>query len=250
MATGLSVIILTLNEADMLPRSLPAALAVADELLVVDSGSTDGTQDLAKALGAHTVLEHPLGLWSEQRNWAMDQAIHPWVLFIDADEVLEESLQASILDWKKSDHAEDAFFGLRRVHYFMGQRMRFCGLQSDVVVRLFHRSKRYTPRQVHERLDVKKPTPLPGTLSHFTFKNAKHWEAKQRMYAARSAADHDSKTGRITLHHTVLKPAFRFIKHYLLRAGFLDGKAGLIYSMSMAKGVYWRYQELKKLRNK
>lgn len=249
MATGLSVIILTLNEADVLPRSLPAALAVADELLVVDSGSTDGTPALAKSLGAHNVLERSMGLWSEQRNWAMDQAQHPWVLFIDADEVLDPSLQAAVQRWKASDHSQDAYFGLRRVHYFMGKRMRFSGLQSDIVVRLFHRSQRYAPRQVHERLDVKKPTPLPGTLLHYTYKNANHWAAKQRSYAARSAADHDAKTGKITPYHTLLKPAYRFLKHYILRGGILDGKAGLAYSTSMAQGVRWRYQELKKLRN-
>lgn len=249
MPTKISVIILTFNEVDILPRSLPSALTVADELIVVDSGSTDGTQSLAQQLGAHKVLEHPMGLWSDQRNWAMDQASNHWVLFIDADEVLDASLQETILKWKHIEHHETSYFGLKRIHYFMGRQMRFSGLQSDVVVRLFHRSQRYTPRQVHERLDVKKPKPLTGTLAHYTYKSQAHWDAKQRLYAKRSATDYANNTGDINLFHTLIKPTFRFIKHFLLRGGILDGKAGFAYSRSMAQGVLWRYQELKKLRN-
>ncbi len=248
MPTSITTIILTYNEAERLPQCLEAALTVGDEVLVVDSGSNDGTQVIAKEFGA-TVLERPMKNWAEQRNWAMDKAIHPWVLFIDADEVIDETLKASLLNWKHHSHEDiAAFWGLKRVHYFKGKRMRFSGLQSDVVIRLFHRSQRYAQREVHEKIDVLKPKPLSGILHHHTYLNAQHWEDKQRSYAAKSALDKNHSTGNLSFFHWVLKPSFRFIKHYLLRGGVLDGRAGWSYSISMAKGVYWRYVEMQKLR--
>jgi glycosyltransferase involved in cell wall biosynthesis len=249
MLTSLSVIILTYNEAERLPQCVEAVRSVGDEILIVDSGSMDGTARLAKELGTN-VLERPMKNWAEQRNWAMDQAKYSWVLFIDADEVLDQGLQNSILAWKEQSHEDTkGYWGLKRVHYFQGKRMRFSGLQSDVVVRLFHRSQRYANREVHEKLDLHKPQPLPGTLHHHTYLNQERWENKQRSYATKSAIDKNQSTGALTPFHFVAKPAFRFIKHYLLRGGILDGAAGWNYSISMAQGVYWRYVAMKKLRN-
>lgn len=249
MPTPLSVIILTYNEAERLPLCVEAVRPVGDEILIVDSGSTDGTVRLANELGTK-VLERPMKNWAEQRNWAMDQAKCLWVLFIDADEVLDEALQNSILGWKEQSHENTkGYWGLKRAHYFQGKRMRFSGLQSDVVVRLFHRSQRFADRAVHEKLDLQKPKPLPGILHHHTYLNHERWENKQRSYAAKSALDKDRSTGALTPFHFIIKPAFRFVKHYLLRGGILDGRAGWNYSISMAQGVYWRYVEMKKLRN-
>jgi len=249
MPTQLSVIILTYNEAERLPQCVEAVRPVGDEILIVDSGSTDGTVALAKEMGTN-VLEHPMKNWAAQRNWAMDQATHSWVLFIDADEVLDPMLQKTILAWKEQSHEDkNGYWGLKRVHYFQGKRMRFSGLQSDVVVRLFHRSQRYANREVHEKLDLQKPQPLHGILHHHTYLNHERWENKQRSYAAKSARDKNQTTGALTPYHFIIKPAFRFVKHYLLRGGILDGEAGWNYSISMALGVYWRYAEMKKLRN-
>ena len=249
MPTSLSVIILTYNEAERLPQCVEAVRSVGDEILIVDSGSMDGTARLAKELGTN-VLERPMKNWADQRNWAMDQAKYSWVLFIDADEVLDQALQNSILAWKEQSHEDTkGYWGLKRVHYFQGKRMRFSGLQSDVVVRLFHRSQRYANREVHEKLDLHKPQPLPGILHHHTYLNQERWENKQRSYATKSAIDKNQSTGALTPFHFVAKPAFRFIKHYLLRGGILDGAAGWNYSISMAQGVYWRYVAMKKLRN-
>ena len=130
----------------------------------------------------------------------------------------------------------------------MGRAMRFSGLQSDVVVRLFHHTRRYNDCAVHEKIDVPKPKPLPGILEHYSYKDWEKWADKQRGYAKRSAKDYQDKTGSIGLYHTAAKPAFRFFKHFVLRLGFLDGRAGFWYSISMAQGVFWRYVELKKLR--
>jgi len=249
MSTKLSIIILTYNEADVLARTMQAAAQVADELVIVDSHSSDDTLNVAEKNGATKIEVRIFVNWADQRNWAMEQSKYPWVLFIDADEVLNEQLIQAILHWKKNLHTdEEDYWGLRRSHFFMGRAMRFSGLQSDVVVRLFHHTRRYNDCEVHEKINVPKPKPLPGVLEHYTYKNWEEWASKQRAYAKRSAKDHQDKTGRIGLYHTAAKPAFRFFKHFVLRLGFLDGRAGFWYSISMAQGVFWRYVELKKLR--
>ena len=250
MSTPLSIIILTYNEADVLAATMQAAAPVANELMVVDSFSEDNTVSIAKAHGATRIESRAFKNWADQRNWAMEQSLHPWVLFIDADEVLDEQLISSLHQWKSETHTDiDNYWGLRRTHFFMNHAMRFSGLQSDVVVRLFHHTRRYSDCEVHEKINVPKPHPLPGRLQHYSYKNWEQWNTKQRTYAYRSAKDHQAKTGTIGLFHTAVKPAFRFFKHFVLRLGFLDGRAGFWYSISMAQGVYWRYVELKKLRH-
>ena len=249
MVSPLSIVILTFNEADVLANTLRAASYVADELLIVDSFSQDNTLAIAQANGATRIETRAFKNWADQRNWAMEQIQYPWVLFIDADEVLDSRLIESLLQWKNETHAkEEEYWGLRRTHFFMGRAMQYSGLQSDVVVRLFHHKRRYSDCEVHEKIDVPKPLPLPGKLNHYTFKNWEDWNNKQRAYAQRSAKDYQTKTGAIGPFHTMIKPAFRFFKHFILRLGFLDGRAGFWYSISMAKGVFWRYVELKKLR--
>jgi len=249
MSTPLSIIILTYNEADVLAPTMQAAASIADELMVVDSFSQDNTVCIAKEHGATRIEKRTFKNWADQRNWAMEQSQHPWVLFIDADEVLDKQLISSLHQWKSVIHTDkEKYWGLRRIHFFMNHAMRFSGLQSDVVVRLFHHTRRYSDCEVHEKINVPKPHPLQGILQHYTYKNWEEWNRKQRIYASRSALDHQAKTGTVGLFHFAIKPAFRFFKHFVLRLGFLDGHAGFWYSISMAQGVYWRYVELKKLR--
>ncbi|MCO4775620.1 MAG: glycosyltransferase family 2 protein, partial [Flavobacteriales bacterium] len=194
MSTKLSIIILTYNEADVLARTMQAAAQVADELVIVDSHSTDNTLNVAKKNGATKIEVRDFENWADQRNWAMEQSTYPWVLFIDADEVMDERLIQALLQWKSDLHTDKAaFWGLRRSHFFMGRAMRFSGLQSDVVVRLFHHTRRYNDCAVHEKIDVPKPKPLPGILEHYTYKDWEKWADKQRGYAKRSAKDYQDK---------------------------------------------------------
>ena len=249
MSTQLSIIILTYNEADVLAPTMQAVTSLADELMVVDSFSEDNTVSIAKEHGVTRIETRTFKNWADQRNWAMEQSQHSWVLFIDADEVLDKQLISSLHQWKSETHTDkENYWGLRRTHFFMNHSMRFSGLQSYVVVRLFHRTRRYSDCEVHEKINVPKPHPLQGIMQHYTYKNWEEWNKKQRTYASRSAVDHQAKTGTIGLFHFAVKPAFRFFKHFVLRLGFLDGRAGFWYSISMAQGVYWRYVELKKLR--
>ena len=247
MPSEFTAVVLTQNEEDILGRTLSALQDVASELLVVDSGSNDGTVALAKTFGAR-VLERPMTHWADQRNWAFEQARHPWILVVDADEVANGALVEALKRWKEQTHAQGSRWRIRRKHHFMGQKMRFSGLQSDAPIRLVSAGERYEPRAVHEKLEGRASGVLSGHLEHYTFKSWPLWQEKLRGYARRSAADHAATTPRVTVWHWHLKPAFRFVKHFLLRGGFLDGKAGFWYSYSMWCAVRWRYEELKKMR--
>ena len=202
MSTSHSIIIRTYNEADGLAPTVQAVTSLADELMVVDSFSEDNTVSIAKEHGATRIETRTFKNWADQRNWAMEQSQHSWVLFIDADEVLDKQLIWSLHQWKSETHTDkENYWGLRRTHFFMNHAMRFSGLQSDVVVRLFHRTRRYSDCEVHEKINVPKPHPLQGIMQHYTYKNWEEWNKKQRTYASRSAVDHQAKTGTIGLFH-------------------------------------------------
>ena len=129
MVSQLSIVILTYNEADVLANTLQAAASVADELMIVDSFSQDNTLAVAKANGATRIETRAFKNWADQRNWAMEQIQYPWVLFIDADEVLDSSLIESLRQWKDETHLkEEEYWGLRRTHFFMGRAMQYSGL--------------------------------------------------------------------------------------------------------------------------
>ena len=126
MVSPRSIVILTFNEADVLANTLRAASSVADELLIVDSFSQDNTLAIARANGATRIETRAFKNWADQRNWAMEQIQYPWVLFIDADEVLDSRLIESLLQWKNETHAkEEEYWGLRRTHFFMGRAMQY-----------------------------------------------------------------------------------------------------------------------------
>lgn len=248
MPSEFSAVVLTLNEEAVLGPTLSALQPVASELIVVDSGSTDRTKEIALAHGAR-VLERTMDHWANQRNWAFEHASFPWVLVVDADEVANAELVAALHTWKDGEHPKDGRWRIRRKHHFMGRTMRFSGLQTDAPIRLVGAHERYEARAVHEKLEGSTVGTLSGHLNHYTYKSWPEWREKLRGYARRSAADHAKKTPRITAWHWHIKPAFRFVKHYLLRGGILDGKAGFWYSYSMWCAVRWRYEELKRMRH-
>lgn len=245
MAVKLSVVYLSYNEEDIVASSLDSVANLADEIIFVDSGSTDSTPEIAKRFGARW-YDRPLVNWGEQRNWALQQCSYPWILVLDCDEVLCPELQTALSRFKNSDPALKPH-SFRRIHEFMGRTMRFSGLGNDWVVRLLPRGTEFEQLFVHEK--VNEPSiKLDGALQHFTYKSEAHWAAKMRSYAVRQAKDYDKRTGTVTAYHKLLKPSFRFFKHFILKGGIFDGRQGWHYSCWMYKAVKWRYNELEKLR--
>ncbi len=244
----LTAIIPTGNEEHNIEAVL-RSVSFADEILVVDSFSTDKTVELAKPL-ATNIIQREYGNSASQKNWAIPQAKHEWILLVDADERVTPELQKEIKNILKTETEKDAFWIYRQNH-FMGQKLNYSGWQGDKVIRLFRRDKcKYEKKHVHAEILVDGKTGfLKNKLEHFTYKNLQHFLNKSDRYSTWSAKDRLKKTDKVTAFHLFWKPVFGFFKNYVLRLGFLDGKVGLIIAMDYANYLYiralkmWRIQE-------
>ncbi|MEJ6760222.1 MAG: glycosyltransferase family 2 protein, partial [Flavobacteriales bacterium] len=152
MPTKLSILYLSYNEADIIAKSLASVEAVADEIILIDSGSTDSTVKIAEKHGA-TVFHKPLDNWGNQRNWGLRKCQYNWILVIDCDEVLTDELVYSLQHFKRNvtetDQMPRAF---KRVHYFKGKKMNFSGLQRDLITRLLPSGVLFNELMVHEKV--------------------------------------------------------------------------------------------------
>jgi glycosyltransferase involved in cell wall biosynthesis len=248
MKLKISVLIPTYNEAENLKALLPL-LSWAEEIIVVDSFSKDLTVAVAESFDVK-VLSRKYDGPAFQKNWAIELATHNWVLIFDADERPTPELCDEIK--KHFDNGEpmgDAY-RIKRRNFFMGREIRFSGWQNDWVTRLIRKDKcRYKNVMVHEEIECNgKIGQLKSPMLHFTYRDLAHFKAKIERYAKWSALDYEQKTGNISFFHLQLKPAFRFFKHYILKMGFMDGKAGWVISRLMALGVRKRYQYLQQKR--
>ena len=179
----ISVIIPTLNEALNIEGVL-TAVQWADELLIVDSFSTDDTLKLAAKFPVRVLQRNYIGP-ADQKNWAIPQASHEWILLLDADERVTPALQQEIQSWLQKDIPFDAFW-IGRQNFFMGKKINYSGWQGDAVVRFFHRDRcRYNEKQVHEEIDTSNisVSRLKNKMEHYTYRNMDHFLDKMRRYA-------------------------------------------------------------------
>jgi len=240
----LSVIITTFNEASNIEVCLES-VKWADEIMIVDSYSTDETVAISQQYTSN-ILQRKYTGPADQKNWAIPQATHDWVLILDADEQVTPKLKNEIQTILQSNPSKDAYW-IPRQSFFMGKKIRYSGWQGDAVIRLLQKNKcRYNQQQVHEEIITEgiNVGHLKNKLNPFTYKNLNHYLAKVERYAEWSAKDHLKKTKKITLYHLWIKPLFRFIKHYFFQLGFLDGKVGFIISAIMAWSVFLRYSKM------
>ena len=244
----ITAIIPTLNEEHNIVDAIKS-INFADEIMVVDSFSSDKTIELASPL-ADTILQREYENSASQKNWAIPQAKHKWILLLDADEKITTELQNEVQHILKNGSDKSGFW-IKRQNYFMGERVYFSGWQRDKVIRLFKRDEcKYEDKHVHaEIISSGEIGILKSKLIHNTFKSKDAYLQKLEQYAQWQAKDYDKKIGRITLFHTLIKPIFRFIKHYILQLGILDGYVGFIISSCQAKTVKMRYKYLKEYRN-
>jgi glycosyltransferase involved in cell wall biosynthesis len=244
-----TLLVPTFNEEAVLERCLASAVDLADEILVVDSFSTDGTPAIAEKFGAK-ILQRTYENSASQKNWAIPQASHEWILLLDADEWLSPALLKELQRVKTANEPTEVGFWMYRANHFLGKRVRFSGWQGDKVIRLFKRDAcRYQEKHVHAEILAHGPVgKFRGKLNHDTFKGIPAWEKKLRRYAAWQSRDYDRRTGAITLYHWWLKPGFRFFKHFILRGGILDGYVGYKVSAYAAWAVRLRYEALRDLR--
>lgn len=223
-----------------------ASVAWADEILVVvDSAATDRTEAIARERGAR-VLVHPYENSAAQKNWAIPQAAHPWILVVDADERVTPELHADIEQVLAADGPEDGY-RIHRINHFAGQRIYGCGWQRDDVLRLFRRDRgRYEDKHVHADIVFPDGNPfrvgkLNGQFLHYTFESFDQYLKKHSRYAAWAGEDRALRTKRVRIWHLALRPAWRFFRQYIMYGGFRDGIAGFIICWMAAHSVFLKY---------
>ncbi len=248
--TRLSAVIIANNEGHQIATCIEALQKVTDDIVLVDSGSSDDTIEIAKSLGAR-VFEYGWKGYSQNKNFGNEQAHSNWILSIDADEILSEDLIESI---HKLKFLENEVYEFDRANHFCGQWIKYCGWYPDWKVRIFNRKQvKWSGDFVHETLTIPvtfKRIRLTGKLLHYSYENDKDHLDRIERYSQLSAEKMLSKGEPINYVKMYGSPVFRFIRTYLLKLGFMDGKAGWTISKRNAYMVYKKYQKLKWLHQK
>ncbi len=244
--TRVSVITITLNEE----RNIGACLESvrwADEVIVLDSGSTDRTVEIAKSFTDKVERVQWKG-YGGTRNMGLDRATGEWVLWLDADERVTDELAAEIREILRADRPEEdiAGYAVARRAYFLGRWIRHCGWYPSRVVRLFRRtSARFTENRVHEELRVDgRIEDSRGDLIHYTDPDLRHYFEKFNRYTTLAAEDLRSAGRKFSVFDLLVRPPFTFVKMYVLRLGVLDGMAGFVLCICSAAYVFTKYAKL------
>lgn len=238
----LSVAIIARDEEANLRRILPAVGALADELILVDSGSMDGTASIAEAHGARVLRQDWLG-FGPQKNFAIRACRSDWVLSLDADELPSEKLCGAIRPAIRSAPRELAGFTVPRRNYFLGRAMLHGGLYPDRKLRLFRRGQAwFEERAVHESMLADGPVaPLAGELLHEAYPSLSLYIEHMNRYSTAAVAAKRSRSAPAFLWNTLLNPSATFAYNYFLRGGFLDGREGLLLHLYHSAYVSWKY---------
>lgn len=244
----LTVAIITRNAGALLEACLKSA-SFADEIVVVDSGSTDGTVDLALRHGARVLQKDWLG-FGPQKQLAVDSAVHDWVLCLDADERVSEALRESILGELRAPRG--TAYALARRNRFLGRWLQHGEGYPDWCVRLFDRRQaRWSDDPVHEKVVTSTPPQrLAGDLLHESAETLEHYLEKQNRYTSLQAAAMHAQGRTAGALQLLLAPLARFVKFYFVRLGFLDGVPGLVHVCIGCMNSFNKYAKLIALQRK
>lgn len=231
----LSVIIITFNEERNIGRCLESVRDVADEIVVVDSFSQDDTQRICESHGVR-VIEHPFEGYVEQKNFALNQATHPYVLSLDADEALSETLKKSIAE-AKANWLYDGY-EMNRMTNYCGQWIRHGSWYPDRKLRLFDRRKaRWGGQNPHDKIVMNRGAQtarLKGDILHYSFYSvAQHLDTINNFSNIKAQIKYD-KGFKPRFYDFWLRPRFRFFRDYILKAGFRDGFFGYVIAKNNA----------------
>jgi len=240
----LSVVLIARNEAELLPDAL-ASVAWADEIILLDSGSSDNTVDIARALGAQVYEAAEWEGFGKQRQRAQAFATGEMILMLDADERVTPALRQAI-EAVLHQPASTTVYSLSRSNLFLGRFMRHSGWYPDRVMRLYPRHLRYNDNLVHESLETEGAAVvvLPGDLQHLTCRDLIAFQRKQMNYAEAWAQERFQRGKRCGLFAIFSHTLGAFLKTLLLRAGFLDGKQGWILAVVNAQYTFNKYSAL------
>lgn len=250
--TKLSALVITHNEENNIDY-LVENLSFADEIIIVDSFSSDSTVAKIKKHKNVTLVQNEFINFSEQRNFALKHANHEWVLFIDADERINPKLKREINKTINNSNKNIVAYEIYREFFYQKKLVRFSGWQTDKVFRLYNKNNVSFKSDlfVHELLDINgKTSVLNEKLQHFSFNSYGEYKQKMIHYASLRAEELYLKGLNPNLFHYYIKPLYRFFNHFIIRLGFLDGKKGYIISSLSAFYVHHRYVILAELNKK
>ncbi len=241
---GISAVIITKNEETNITRCLDS-VSWADEILVLDSGSTDRTLEICAKYEHCRILQTEWLGFGKTKQKAVELAQHDLILSLDADEQITLDLQREIQKLTQEDFSK-YIFRIKRNSFYLGRRIRFCGWQNDRPVKLFDRKfARFNEKTVHESVVSRLPKKdLIYMMNHYTYPTRAIHFQKMISYGDLGAEVLFQKRKSSSLTDAFLRAGFKFVKMYFLRLGFLDGWTGLKLCLNSAWGVYYKYKKL------
>ena len=242
---SISAVIITYNEEENIVRCIQSLKSVADEVIVVDSFSTDRTRKLATDWGAK-VFERAWEGYSFAKNFGNEQATNHWILSIDADEALSPELITSLQAFKENTYTHDAY-EVNRLTNYCGHWVRYCGWYPDRKMRMWKKDAGRWDGVLHEKVLFKnsvKINRLKGDLYHYSFPTIHHHVQTLNKYSEVAAQDLvDRKKPVFFLIHIILNPSYTFFNKYFLRLGFLDGYYGFVICWLSAQANFLKYSK-------
>ncbi len=247
---GISAVIITFNEEKNIGRCVTSLQGVADEIVVVDSGSSDRTEEICKEKGVKFYF-HPWAGYIGQKNHANSLALHDLILSIDADEALSDDLRKSILEIKNSPAADG--YEMNRLTNYCGRWIRHGGWYPDRKLRLFDRKKfEWGGERIHEHLvckvDDARIRHLKGDLLHYSYYSISGHYAQANHFTDMTAALAVEKGKKAGIMKLLLGPALKFIRDYFLKGGFLDGYYGFVVCRISAQATFMKYAKIRQIR--
>ena len=244
----LSAVIITYNEERNIKRCLDSLTSVADEIVVVDSYSTDKTKEICMQYPVR-FIEHEFEGYIEQKNWARLQATYDLVLSLDADEALDETLKQSILKVKENTDADG--YTMNRLTNYCGTWVRHSGWYPDKKLRLWFKDKgQWTGLNPHDKFEMVEGAVikhLKGNILHYSYYTLEdHYKQIEKFTTILADSMYKQNIKSSTL-KIMYKSAFKFFRDYIIKLGFLDGKAGWLIAKNSAYATYLKYYKLKKL---
>ena len=247
--SGLSTVIISYNEEESIARCIDSAKEVSEEILMVDSFSTDSTREIAQSKKAR-VLTHAFEGHIQQKNWAKDKAQFDYVLSLDADETLSDDLRYSISLAKKNFDADG--YTMNRLNFYCGRAVKTCGWYPDRKLRLWNRTKgEWRGRNPHDKFEMRNGTRiqhLQGDILHNTFPTHESFLQQVDKFASISAQELKGGNLFFLILKMLLSPPFKFLRSYFLKLGFTEGKIGAVICYHQAREVLLKYSRAIKLK--
>ena len=245
----ISAVIITQDEERNIERCLQSLQGVADEVVVVDSGSKDNTGDICRRYGAR-FIEHPWMGYDAQKNYANGLVSNQWVLSIDADEALSDTLRNHLIELKRDGLNEDVVYSMNRLNNYCGVWIHHSGWYPDEKVRLWYKNVASWDGEVHEELRyarIVRKERLSGELLHYTYDNVQDHALRQVHYATLAAEKSFRQGKRVGFGAVWFKPKWTFLRNYVFKGGFRDGQAGYLVCRMSAFYTMMKYAYLREL---